>query len=231
MNLRNYSIYFFIPLCLLPIAITVYTIHSLFSLSSSVLIAIVSIISMGMFLLWCSANIQLAKQKKKTKTAEGLLKNKEAEYSSLIENMGGVLYRCDIQGYFTWLSKKCFELTGYTEVELKGKHFTELIVPEWRHQVEEFYFNQNSYRIPETVFRFPIYSKDGYKKWVEQTVVFVYEGPRCLGYQAMVKDVTDTKLAEDLLQESNKNLSKEQHNFQIPRYSQSANFTEHRKIR
>jgi PAS domain S-box-containing protein len=160
-----------------------------------------------------------------------LLKNKEAEYSSLIENMGGVLYRCDIQGYFTWLSKKCFALTGYTEAELKSKHFTELIVPEWRHQVEEFYFNQNSYRIPETVFRFPIYSKDGYKKWVEQTVVFVYEGPRCLGYQAIVKDVTDTKLGEDLLQEGNKQSNNTHNNFQIPRYFQSANFTEHRKIK
>jgi len=48
------------------------------------------------------------------------------------------------------------------------------------------------------------YSKDGYKKWVEQNVVFVYEGGRCLGYQAIVKDVTDTKLGEDLLQETNK---------------------------
>ena len=182
-------------------------------------------------MLWCNANIQLAKQKKKTKTAEALLRNKEAEYSSLIENMGGVLYRCDTQGYFTLLSKKCFALTGFTETELKGKHFTELIVPEWRHKVEEFYFNQNSYRIPETVFRFPIYSKDGYKKWVEQTVVFVYEGPRCLGYQAIVKDVTDTKLGEDLLQESNKKFEKEQYTFQVAPYLQSTNFTEKRKNR
>jgi len=231
MNLRNYSIYFFIPLCLLPIAITVYTIHSIFSVSSSTIIAAISIISIGLFILWCSANIQLAKQKKKIQTAKALLKKKEAQYNSLIENMGGVLYRCDIQGYFTWLSVKCLALTGYTEIELKGKHFTELIIPEWRHKVEEFYFNQNAYRIPETIFRFPIYSKDGYKKWVEQNVVFVYEGNRCLGYQAIVKDVTDTKLGEDLLQESNKKLDKEKNNSQIQRFSQSPDFTQQRKLK
>ena len=231
MNLRNYSIYFFIPLCVLPIAITVYTIHSIFSVSSSTIIAVISIICIAIFLLWCSTNIQLGKQKKKTQMAEALLKKKEAEYTSLIENMGGVLYRCDIQGYFTWLSKKCFALTGYTETELKGRHFAELIIPEWRQKVEEFYFNQNAYRIPETVFRFPIYSKDGYKKWVEQNVVFVYEGNRCLGYQAIVKDVTDTKLGEDLLQESNKKLDKEKNNFLIPRFSQSADFVKQRKIK
>ena len=204
MNLKSYSIYLFIPLCLIPIAITVYAVNLSFSLGPSMFLAILSLVTICMFSLWCNANYQVIKQKKRAERAEDLFKNKEAEYLSLIENMGGVLYRCDIQGHFTWLSKKCFALTGYTAAELKGKHFTELIVPEWRFKVEEFYFNQNSYRIPETIFRFPIYSKDGYKKWVEQNVVFVYEGDRCLGYQAVVKDVTDTKLGEDLLQETNK---------------------------
>ena len=222
MRLRNYSIYLFIPLCLLPIAITIYAINYFFSLDKFLVLALSLIISVCLCLLWCHTNDQLIKQKKKTRTAEALLKNKEVEYASLMEHMGAVLYRCDIQGYFTWLSKKCFELTGYTEKELQGKHFTELILPEWRHKVEEFYFNQNSYRIPETVFRFPIYSKDGYKKWVEQNVVFVYEGNHCLGYQAMVKDVTDTKLAEDLLKESNKKSEGEQAKFDIPRYAKSS---------
>ncbi len=162
-----------------------------------------------MFYLWCNANQLLAKQTRRAKKAETLFNNKEAQYVSLIENMPGVVYRCNTQGNFTWLSNKCVALTGYTETELKGRHFTELILPDWRYKVEEFYFNQNSYRIPETVFRFPIYSKDGYKKWVEQNVVFVYEENLCLGYQAIVKDVTDTKLAEDLLQETAKKLIEE----------------------
>jgi PAS domain S-box-containing protein len=120
-----------------------------------------------------------------------------------------VVYRCDHLGNFTFLSKKCFELTGYTNNELRGKHFTFLITDDWKTSVLEFYQYQNSNLIPETIHCFPIVSKDGYKKWVEQTVVLLHDGQYRVGYQGIVTDITDKKLGENLLREANQKLLEE----------------------
>lgn len=211
MKTKAYLTYFYIFLVLIPTGLLFYAASGIFPdfFNGNFVIILLSLSCIALLILLArSIKLQAGEKQARQKGEKGF-KRKEEEYLSLLENAGGVLYRCNHSGRFTWLSKTCEELTGYPIEELKGKHFTSIIVEDWRTRVEEFYLEQNSRRFPETVFRFPIITKDGYKKWVEQTVVFLFSGGHCTGYQGLVKDITDKKLGEDLLFEANQKLTRE----------------------
>ncbi|MES2284674.1 MAG: PAS domain S-box protein [Bacteroidota bacterium] len=146
------------------------------------------------------------------KTQE-FLKLSEEKYRKLVEEAGDVVYTSDYKGYFTYINPMSIKLTGYTEHELIGKHFSEIIDPEWKEKVAKFYKEQFDNKIQETLFAFPIITKSGEKKWIEQTVIQQIAGDRITGHQAIVRDITSRKKIEEEikqkseeLEHSNKNL-------------------------
>ncbi|MCE9537618.1 MAG: PAS domain S-box protein, partial [Bacteroidetes bacterium] len=148
-----------------------------------------------------------------TQTQESL-KLSEEKYRKFVEEAGDVVYSSDYNGYFTYVNPMSKKITGYIESELLGKSFTELIDPEWKDRVVKFYKEQFDNKIRETLFSFPIITKLGEKKWVEQTVIQQREGGRVIGHQAIVRDITERKKSEEEikqkseeLERSNKNLN------------------------
>jgi PAS domain S-box-containing protein len=124
------------------------------------------------------------------KTQRKLIES-EKRYRQFVENAGMVSFTTDEQGYFTFTSNQAEALTGYTAEELKGKHFTELIRPDMVAMVVEHYTKQRTELIHETSLVFPIVHKNGQKKWVEQDTILLHKKGKVLGYQSVVKDVTE----------------------------------------
>jgi PAS domain S-box-containing protein len=210
LNIRRYAIYLLIPAALLPVCYWLYSLNRFHNFLSSVVPITLGLFASLFFILnHFNQKIRLKTERENWERQKQNFLIREEEYISLLENTGGVVYRCDYLGNFTFLSQKCFELTGYTNDELRGKHFTFLITDDWKTSVLEFYQYQNKNLIPETVHCFPIVSKDRYKKWVEQTVVLLHYGQYRVGYQGIVKDITDKKLGENLLREANQKLLRE----------------------
>ncbi|WP_416852930.1 PAS domain S-box protein [Flavobacterium sp. XS2P12] len=139
-----------------------------------------------------------------TQLAEAIetLRKSEEKYREIVENISDVVHTSDYKGYFTYINPACKKLTGYTQNELIGKHFSELVAPEWRDRVAEFYLNQFKNRIDETSFSFPILTKNREEKWVEQTVMQLREGNRITGHKSIMRDITERKAAEQKLKES-----------------------------
>jgi len=119
-----------------------------------------------------------------------------------VENISDVVHTSDYKGYFTYINPACKKLTGYTQDELIGKHFSELVAPDWKDRVAEFYLNQFKNKIDETLFSFPILTKSREQKWVEQTVMQLREGNRITGHKSILRDITERKAAEQKLKES-----------------------------
>lgn len=130
------------------------------------------------------------------------LRKSEEKYREIVENIGDVVHTSDYKGYFTYINPACKKLTGYTPDELIGKHFSELVAPEWKDRVAEFYMDQFKNRIDESLFSFPIITKSGEQKWVEQTVMQLREGNRITGHKSILRDITERKAAEQQLKES-----------------------------
>lgn len=130
------------------------------------------------------------------------LRKSEEKYREIVENISDVVHTSDYKGYFTYINPACKKLTGYTQDEIIGKHFSELVAPEWKDRVAEFYLNQFKNKIDETTFSFCITTKTGEQKWVEQTVMQLKEGNKITGHKSIMRDITERKEAEQKLKES-----------------------------
>ncbi len=133
---------------------------------------------------------------------EEALRESEQRYRRIVEEAIDIIYTSDPRGNFTYVSPASERLMGYPESELIGTHFTKLIHPEWKEQVQSFYLDQFRKRMPETVLQFPIITRSGEEKWVEQTVALVADGDRVAGFQSVVRDITERKRLEQQIQES-----------------------------
>ncbi|MES2394901.1 MAG: PAS domain S-box protein, partial [Bacteroidota bacterium] len=72
---------------------------------------------------------------------------------------------------------------------------------DWKEKVAKYYKEQFDNKVQETSFSFPIITKSGEKKWIEQTVTQLKEGDLITGHNAIVRDITERKKAEEKLKE------------------------------
>ena len=146
--------------------------------------------------------IQLNRDFRLRKKAEASVGYSDEKYRNIIENTSVVMYTTDINGSITFANKQVGELTGYTVEELIGKDFSFLLHPSWLQQVFNHYTHQFQERIPSTTLEFITRTKNGQQKWVEQTAQLLMKDNQVLGYQCMVKDITEKKKIELDLKES-----------------------------
>lgn len=141
------------------------------------------------------------------KKAEGNALDNEIKYRQLIENSGVVTFTTDFYGRFNFASPQAMELTGYSVEEILGFYFHDLVAKTHVDEVRDFYIEQYKTQTRETTLEFPIITKDGKRKWVEQSCILIIDKEMGTGLQCIVKDITERKEIEEELQraeESNK---------------------------
>ncbi|WP_276480817.1 PAS domain S-box protein [Paraflavitalea pollutisoli] len=164
------------------------------ALRTSIIGAIAVLVFIGILLYRLSRDIQLRRK------AEEELMQSEAKYREFVENADVITYTADIQGNFTFISKQVETLTGYLPEELLGKHFSVLIPPDHIPKVAAAYYEQFQARIRETTLTFPIIYKNNGIRWVEQNAILLERDGRAVGFQCVVKDVTEQELVRQKLE-------------------------------
>jgi PAS domain S-box-containing protein len=122
-------------------------------------------------------------------------------YEEILDAAKYVVFTTNVRGHFTLISAAVESLTGYTAAELIGQHFTYLIREDSKKWVENYYIQQYHANRYSTTLEFPIVTKQGEEKWVEQTVILVEEDGH-KRFQSVVYDITQRKRAEDAQNES-----------------------------
>jgi PAS domain S-box-containing protein len=151
---------------------------------------------------------------KRLKQAEARSILSEEKYRNIIDSVSSVVFTTNETGYFSFSSKRAFQLTGYQPAELLGMHFAAMVDPEWKEKVFNNYYQQWMNGITETVFEFPIITKNGYRKWVEQCAVLMLENSKPVGFHCIVRDISDKKLIQSELEESEQNRKQQQFQLQ-----------------
>jgi PAS domain S-box-containing protein len=118
----------------------------------------------------------------------------------IIENATDAIFVTDTAGYATFVNQGCQKISGYPKDELIGRHFTHLIPVEWQEKVLSFYQKQFSERESESILAFPLITKDGEERWVEQTATLIIDDDSITGFQAIVRDIAERRQAEERLQ-------------------------------
>lgn len=109
------------------------------------------------------------------------------------------MYTVSLNGLITFASSKAFQLTGYSMKELIGMHFSQLVDAEWLSTVKERYKSQVNNNVIETMIEFCMRTRYGDSKWVEQSAVLIIENDLPVGFQCIVKDISERKEMEDVL--------------------------------
>ena len=138
------------------------------------------------------------------KRAEAAVRAGEDQDRYLVEHASDIIYRCDIDGRFTFCNPTAVRLMKHTREELLGRHFLTLIRPDYRDQAGRFYASQLRDRVPTTYFEFPAVAKDGTEIWFGQNVQLVMSDGQVVGVQAMARDITEQRAREETRRQAQK---------------------------
>jgi len=149
-------------------------------------------------------SIRKAAERKKITRA---LEESEAKWRSLVEMAPDGMATISKSGVITSVNNAFLKLTGYTKEEIVGKHFTKLqtiqvkdipkyvklIVPALRG------------KLPKP-FEYSYIRKDGTIGWGEAHIGFLKKNGKTIGYQAILREITERKQAEQAVRESQQKL-------------------------
>lgn len=134
---------------------------------------------------------------------EKKLRESEEKYRGLVENINAIYYVSLNHGKIIYLSPNAVTFTGYQTDELIGKTAFHLIYKEDQGRVIRFYLESVERGKIDTTIEFRLAKKDGSYFWAEQiTRIIRDERGLAVEYRNVVRDITERKLAENALTES-----------------------------
>lgn len=137
------------------------------------------------------------------KKTEELLEKSEELYRTFVKNASDIILKTDAGGFLTFVNPAAERVIGYEESEIIGRHYLELVRPDKREEAARFLGRQFVKKIENTYLEIPIAAKNGSDVWLGQNVQLVFDDKGdVIGFQAVSRDVTDRRLAEEKLKES-----------------------------
>ena len=149
-----------------------------------------------------TANQDLETQTGEHKQTEKALIESEKKYRLFVENSSDIIYSINLKGYFTYANPVAERIMGWPRSEIVGKHYLIFVRPDFHDEIEAFYKKQYDEQIPSTYFEFPIIVQDGSTKWIGQNAQLLSKDDKNIGFQAVARDITARKRAEEALRES-----------------------------
>lgn len=146
--------------------------------------------------LYDSAVREIAERKR----TELLLQESEERYRQIVEDANDLICRTNVDGCIAYVNPISLRFFGVDRIEdIVGKNYLEFIVPEWRNKVRRFYTHQYLSGVSNTYFEFPITTLDGHDLWLGQNVQIIQEADQIVGFQAVARDITAIKRAQEAL--------------------------------
>jgi PAS domain S-box-containing protein len=133
------------------------------------------------------------------KQAEAALQAAQSKYQNIVDNALDIIFTTDMRGRITFVNRISGNITGYSMDELTGMVYLRLIHPDYRKAAGKFFENQMNNQTPDSRYLFPILTKNGEVKWIQQFTQILFDKGRPSGFQGVARDVTDRiKIEEEL---------------------------------
>lgn len=140
------------------------------------------------------------------KNAEEALRESKEKFRTIIETIPGVVYECDVDWNFIFASNGFKELTGFPASDIINNNIRSFVSLMFEDDIErinptldeaikrndQFYFSE-----------YKLKTKSSDIVWVHDSVRILYNAKNeAIGYKGVILDITDRKLAQKALQES-----------------------------
>lgn len=145
---------------------------------------------------------QVKKEKDRSVLA---LKESERRYKQIVDNVSDLIYRTNHKGKFTFVNPTISKLTEYSDEEIIGMNYDELIREDYHDRTVEFYQNVFKNNQTYSYYEFPVITKSGKEIWIGQNVQLLHSGKYITGFQAMARDITErVRFQEELIKSKEK---------------------------
>jgi PAS domain S-box-containing protein len=134
------------------------------------------------------------------KRMEQELRKSEDRYRQLVEDINDAIYAVDENGILTYVNPAAESFVGYTPSEIIGRPFSEFIYQEDLPRTAEQFQRVLSGHSETEEYR--ILTKSGEIRWMRVFSRPIYKEDRAIGLRGVITDITERKLAEKALQES-----------------------------
>jgi len=134
--------------------------------------------------------------------AEQALRETQERYRRLVESSHDIIYETDEAGRFQYVNPVTENLIGIPNEKLKGRSYLDFIRPDYREKARQFYTQQFVQRRPTTYLELPVQNEQGDQMWIGQNVQLTFAQNKIIGYQAVARDITERKEAEERVRES-----------------------------
>ena len=133
---------------------------------------------------------------------EKALQESEARFRHIIDNASDMIYETDRRGNSTYFNPNASVIMKISKEELLGRNYLSLIRKDYRKIAKKFYTKQFRNKVSNTYFEFPAIKGDGSEIWLGQNVQPIIVDGKVKGFQAVARDITQQKVAEFALAES-----------------------------
>lgn len=166
---------------------------------------------LGEVLLWSSVPVafgalaglwRIFENHARFKQGQRVLLEHEARYRHLIENATDAFYAADADGRFTLVNAAAARLFGRRAADLDRMTVFDLVDAATAGAIREALEVMRTKDIKAFYQEFPIVRRDGTQRWVEQNLQPLLDGRHLRGFQAVLRDITVRREAQEGLRRS-----------------------------
>lgn len=114
-------------------------------------------------------------------------------YKTLVESANELIFRCDLDGYFTYSNTIALKTWDLNDDELLGKKYLNFVREDYRRKMEKFFFRQFLARELTTYYEYPVVVSTGKEIWLGQNTQLLYDNDKPIGFQAVAREITEVK--------------------------------------
>jgi PAS domain S-box-containing protein len=133
------------------------------------------------------------------KRAGKALRESEAHYRELVQNLNDIVYAISDSGRFTYIGPAVRSILGYTPEEMIGRPVTEFMSPQDLPMHQQAFAQVIGGQPRSSEYR--VTAKDGSVRWMQTSSRPYYENDRITGIWGILSDVTERKRVEEALRE------------------------------
>ena len=133
------------------------------------------------------------------------LRQSEEKYRNILKNIEDGYYEVDLAGNLTFFNDSLCRLYGYSKEELMGMNYRQYTDKETAKKVFQAYNKVYNTGEPSKEFNWQAIRKDGTKTYAELSISLKKDlSGNAIGFQGIIRDITERKRAEDALRNSEK---------------------------
>lgn len=125
------------------------------------------------------------------------LKESEQKYRSLFDNAVDIVVMMDLKGYITFANEAFLNISGYKKNDLGKIHISQITHPDEYNRMAKLIKKRVEGKLVVGKYEFKFVTKDGEIKEVEYTSSPIIRDSKAIGVQAIARDLTNRKKAEE----------------------------------